>query len=132
MTDSTFGGATPSEGAPRPWKIVPYVDAIHVMDADGACVLSLSDRPITDFGSLPPENARLIVAAVNDHDALRTERDALKAEVQRLREAGEAAKELYRLGGNAASAAYRGEERAMRRLESRAQSILAKLDESQK
>jgi hypothetical protein len=85
-----FPGATPSEGAPRPWKVVPYVDAIRVVDANGASVLSLSDRPTTDFGSLPPDNARLIVAAVNSYDALRTESDALAKEVQRLREAGEA------------------------------------------
>jgi hypothetical protein len=48
--------------APGPWCFEPFVDAIHVLDAHGEKVCTLSDRDTHKQG-LPPANARLIAAA---------------------------------------------------------------------
>jgi hypothetical protein len=133
-----FPGATP-----RPWRVIrPDSNGCEVCPeiwADRKWVATVTGAPHLGFNESLP-NAALIVAAVNSHepltkerDALRTERDhwkkcyydvadavarestscedlcrqatetrrerdALKDEVQRLRDAGEAAKELSELG----------------------------------
>jgi hypothetical protein len=48
--------------APAPWKVEPFVDAIHIHDANGEMVCDVSDRKIAGVG-MPPENAQLIAAA---------------------------------------------------------------------
>lgn len=48
--------------APPPWKVVPYVDAIDIVDANGDEVAHLADRDLRLIG-MPPANARLIAAA---------------------------------------------------------------------
>jgi hypothetical protein len=53
----------------RPWRIEPYVDAIHIHGADGSMVADIADKPVSDEAT-PPDNARLIVRAVNLHDEL--------------------------------------------------------------
>ena len=52
--------------APLPWKVVPYVDGIDIVDADGKPVLHLADRDIAGDG-LPPANAEFVVRACNMH-----------------------------------------------------------------
>lgn len=84
-----FPGATP-----RPWKVNRCsIDSSIGISADGrhfdlAHVLWTYTTPEEQIA-----NANLIVTAVNSYEPLTKERDALKAEVQRLREAGDKARE---------------------------------------
>lgn len=48
--------------APAPWQIIPYVDGIDIVDANGQLVARVADRAIDGKG-LPPANSRLIAAA---------------------------------------------------------------------
>ena len=51
------------------WRVVPFVDAIDIIDSKGDKIASVSDRPVGMIGE-PPANAHLIAAAPALYDEL--------------------------------------------------------------
>lgn len=51
-----------SKHTPGPWDVLPYVDAIKILDSNGSSIALVCDR-WTDEPGMPPDNARLIAAA---------------------------------------------------------------------